>query len=121
MLGAWAIAIPYLGPPLGLRLDVPPSVEVVDHVVPGLIVLAASAAMLALQSRGRSWRTARLVACGLAFLAGFWITSTHVPLAVEAIRGVTPWPPALWHTVAGPPIVALALWMLLGPSPRAGP
>ena len=121
MLGAWAMAIPYLGPSLGLQLDVPPRVEIVDHVLPGLIVLAASAVMLALRRGGRSWRTPWLVAGGLAFLAGFWITSTHVPLALEAIRGLTPWPPALWHNLGGPPIVALALWMLLGPSPRPRP
>ena len=114
--GAWAMVPPYLGPAIGLDLDVAARVEVVDHVVPGAVALAASAAILALGRRGRGPESLPgLVAAGAAFLAGFWITSTHVPLPIEAAEGTTGWGPALLHFSAGPPVVALSLWLLLAP------
>ena len=40
LLGAWTIVVPYLAVPLGLEVKVESIVEVVDHVVPGLLVAA---------------------------------------------------------------------------------
>ena len=115
VLGAWAIVVPYLGPPLGLELDVPARVEVVDHVIPGVAALLASATAWGLQRMGRagpsdvSW----LAAEGVVFLAGFWIVSTHVPLVAEAARGESPWGATLWHNSSGLPLALAALWVLL--------
>ena len=49
LLALWSIVPPYLGPLVGLDLDVSAKLEVVDHVVPG--VLAAVAACIALVLR----------------------------------------------------------------------
>ena len=55
----------------------------------------------------------RLAACAVSCLAGLWITATHLTLIPEAADGVTGWGPALMHLSAGPPIAALALWILI--------
>ena len=113
-LGAWAAVIPYLGRAVGLTVDVAARVEFVDHVVPGVIVVLIGTwlVLLARRPAGRGDLTS-LVAAGLAFLAGFWTLATHVPLLVEAARGLAPWGAALLHASAGPPIVVLTLWLVL--------
>lgn len=109
LLGGWSIAVPYVDGALGLRVDVVQKVEVVDHVVPGAIVVAALAAMaLRRPARGSVWVLAPCV----AFLAGFWMTSTHVPLVLQAADGEAPWGGALFHTSPGPAVAVLSLWLL---------
>ncbi len=112
-LGAWAIAVPYLGPELGLRLDVASRLEFVDHVVPGTVVVVSGALLTALWARGgdaSSWLA--LAAAGASFLAGVWVVSTHVPLIADATRGAAEWGPTLLHNSAGFPVVLMALWLL---------
>ena len=109
-LAAWAIAVPWVARAVGLALDVPTRLEVIDHVVPGVVVLACCAAL------ARASEPSALPALGaaaLACLAGFWITATHAPLLPEAIDGISSWGAALLHLSAGPPITLYALWMLL--------
>jgi hypothetical protein len=120
-LGAWLLAAPYLGPALGLVLDVPPIVEVVDHVVPGLIVVTLSGAsllggapLLSVGARGGApGGFLTLAVPGLAFLAGLWGTSTHVPLVADAWAGEAPWGAALFHSVPGILIAVLSLALFL--------
>ncbi len=108
--GLWAVLPPYSGPPLNTA-DV---VEVVDHVVPGAVVLGLSAGSLALVRADRGdVGMFNLAAAGLCFLAGVWITSTHVPLAVDSARGLVPLGATLLHLASGPPIIALSLWLLV--------
>jgi hypothetical protein len=110
-LAAWAIAVPWLAAAVGFELDVATRLEIADHVIPGLVMLAA-AALLALRGGppgSRVW----LGVGAVAFLTGLWITATHVPLIPDALEGVAPWGAALLHLSAGPPILALGLWMLL--------
>jgi hypothetical protein len=108
-LAAWAVVVPWFARAVGAELDVPTRLEVIDHVVPGAIVLA-SCAFLAAAPAGE---LARLAALGVAALAGFWITATHAVLLPEAIDGISPWPAALLHLSAGAPVTVLALWLLL--------
>ena len=114
-LGAWSIATPYLGNALGLRIDVPSSVEVVDHVVPGVVVLAVSAVWILALARGRSTAGSfpGMVGAGLFFLGALWITLTHVPTLIEAAAGDLSWGPALFHSAAGPLMLGLSLWVLV--------
>lgn len=114
----WAMAVPYLAAAVGLRLDVPRSVEVVDHVVPGVVTLGAAAMLAARSRRGRPAAlgdVAWSVAAGATTLAGFWIVATHVPLLAEALDGVTPWGGALLHLSAGLPVLGAGGLMLLAP------
>jgi len=115
--GVWTIVTPYLGSLLGLEVDVAATVEVVDHVVPGAVVLLTSA--VALSRRAASEDLQSIAAIGLAFLAGFWVISTHVPLIAEAARGDSPWDATVWHNSGGFLIAALSLWLLVGPLFRA--
>lgn len=113
-LACWTIAVPYLGNAIGLDLQVAALTEIVDHVVPGAVALAAAGVLLVLRDADRpAAEVLVLVAAGLAFLAGFWVTSTHVPLLLEAARHESPWGAAIWHSSAGLPLAAAALRLLL--------
>lgn len=115
-LGAWTIAVPYLARPLGLAVDVAASIEVVDHVVPGLLV-ALAGGWLAWRGRGDPVGPAGLVASGICVLAGFWVLATHVPLLRDAADGREPWAAALWHFSTALPIISLGFFTAL----RSGP
>ena len=117
-LAAWAIAVPWLARAIGLELEVATRLEVIDHVLPGLIVLACCAAHLHPRSTGPPGSLRRLAVIGTAALAGFWITVTHAPLVGEALDGIADWGPALLHLSAGPPVTVVALWMLLTDAAR---
>jgi hypothetical protein len=112
---AWAMVVPALGRLVGLRLDVPARLEIADHVVPGLVVLAG--ALLLVTGRGgvRPGDGRWALAAGAATLAGTWVMATHVPLVAEARDGITAWGPALLHLSAGVPVLAAGLAMLLLP------
>ena len=108
VIGVWALVPPYLGPsPANLETRV----EVADHVVPSVVMLAASAAVLVRNRRREDTTAFPLVAGMVVLLAGLWMTATHVPLVNQARRGeagVT-YGAALWHTVPGLVVMALGL------------
>ncbi len=101
-LALWAIAVPYSARPLGLTVATRPIVEVVDHVVPGLVVLMVGAAATII---GRL----RLEAALLALLAALWMTGTHLPLLAQAARGEATWAAALFHSLPGIALLILAV------------
>jgi hypothetical protein len=113
-VGAWTVIVPYLGHALGLTVGVAARVEVIDHVIPGLIVVAASLYLRA-QARRAALAGERfaLPAAGLCLLAGFWVLITHLPLLGDAARSDQAWDAAIWHSVAALPIVILAVWCVL--------
>ena len=113
LLGAWAIAVPWLARALGLALDVPTRLEVIDHVVPGLVVLACSGLLGHPRTCGAPGSLPRLALLGVCALSGIWITATHLTLVPEALDGTTGWGPALMHLSAGPAVVVAALAALL--------
>lgn len=99
-LSAWAIAAPYADSSLGFDVAVRPAVEVVDHVVPGLVVIAATLLMGLVAA-------ARLPAALAIAMAGLWMTATHLPLVTQAQREGTSMAAAAWHT--GPGLCLLVL------------
>ncbi len=105
LVGLVGVFAPYTARPLGFVVAVRPIVEIVDHVVPGLVVIAASGLILATKRLS-------LVAALSAALAAFWMTATHVPLVAQAARGGVGWAAAWWHT--GPGLVLLVLSALAG-------
>lgn len=104
VIALWATLPPYTGP----ALNTAQSVEVADHVVPGLVVLAVSAVSLFLGRRPKP-DTALLVAGLVVVLAGLWMTSTHVPLLAQASRGDASWSATLYHSVPSVAVLALGL------------
>lgn len=109
VISAWALIPPYSGP----KLNTETRVEVADHVVPSIILIAASLIVLLL-SRRRAETAAglSLVAGFLVALAGLWMVVTHVPLVAQAMRGESgvTWGGALYHFT--PSLVVLILGLL---------
>lgn len=114
-LGALSILPPYLGPPLGLELDVASDVEVVDHVIPGAIVVISSllAATLLRTERITLHSLVLAVAVGVSLLCGVWQLSSHVPLVLDAGQPNTQWGTVIFHSTMGPVVAGTALALLL--------
>ena len=113
VLSGWSILPPYLGPALGLDLNVSSTVEAVDHLIPGLVALAGSVLALVLARRGEADSTAALGALGACALAGLWETVSHVSLVLDAGDSQRPWDAVLLHATAGPAVLLLSLWLIL--------
>lgn len=85
---------PYVANAVGLTLATLPINEVVDHVIPGAIVILVAWLTLL---RGQGWLGGSL----LAMVAGTWMVATHVPLLVQAAQGLVDMPTALVHSIPG--------------------
>lgn len=109
-LAAWAIAVPWLGQAVGIEFYVATRLEIADHVVPGVVLLAGAVVLAA--RGGPAGDTVSLGAGAVTFLAGLWITATHVPLIFDALEGAVTWGAALLHFSPGPPLLILGLWIL---------
>ncbi len=105
LIGIWAVLPPYSGP----SLDTAQRVEVADHVVPGVVMVATAAAayVASLRAAGATWL---LMAALLVTLSGVWMTATHVPLVAQALRQEAPWAATLYHTV--PSVVVLGFGLV---------
>lgn len=116
-VGVWAILPPYVGPSLGLGLDVSSTVEAIDHLLPGLLTILAAGAALALERRGRSDSVLGFAALAVCALAGLFQTVTHIPLVGDAGSPVAPVGSVVLHSTPGPVLLVLSLWLLLRPLP----
>ena len=118
-IGAWTAIVPYLGSALGLKVDVAARVEVVDHVIPGLLVVVAGLYLSRIARRGELRRERfALPLAGVCFLAGFWVLATHVPLLGDAAQSDQAWDAAIWHSISALPILILAVWGVLRSIPE---
>ena len=120
-LAAWSIVPPYLGPLVGLELDVASSVEVVDHVVPGVTAIAAALIALADARRGASDSVRALAALGVCALAGLFQTVTHATLVLDAGDPLRPVDTVILHATPGPALLGLSLFLMLRPAPGGIP
>lgn len=111
-LAVWLAATPYVAPAFGFTLTLDPLVEVVDHVVPGVVVVAACATALLLRRRP-SAAYAFTIAAALSMLGGLWATATHVPLLVQARQGLVTWGAAFFHSTPGVVLMVVALLALV--------
>jgi hypothetical protein len=109
-LGAWSILPPYIS-----SVDVADSVEVVDHVIPGALVVIFGAIGVWQARIGEGDSALTFIATGICFLAGFWATATHTTLWADAGDPGKPWGSVILHGSAGPAIAILAGWLLLRP------
>lgn len=113
LVGCWALLPPYSGP----FLATDDTVEVVDHVVPGVVVIALSLGSFLVGRSGRA--SAVLFPAGLGIvLAGFWMTATHLPLVLQATRAQAPWGATVYHSLPGLAVLVLGVaWTLTYRSP----
>jgi len=98
-VGLWGTVAPYIGPDVMVEAIV----ELVDHVVPGVVVLGVALLWLYRRRLG-------LVSAGLSVLAALWMVATHVPLLAQAVRGETPWAGSLWMFVPSALLLGLSAW-----------
>ncbi|HUR17872.1 MAG TPA: hypothetical protein VMZ51_02910 [Acidimicrobiales bacterium] len=109
----WALLPPYSGPDLATEMRV----EIADHVVPSILLVALSLASLIRARRLGSplgSGTFMLLAGLGILLAGFWMVATHLPLVAQARRGDVPGGTAAYHTAPGLAVMVLGLvWTVL--------
>ena len=113
----WAglvIALVALLPPYTRDLNTEMRVEIADHVVPGILMVAVSIAMLVRARRSTPQTgTFPLIAGFAILLAGLWMTATHLPLVnqARARQNDVSYLDAAWHTVPGLVVMVLgAVW-----------
>lgn len=118
-IAAWTMVVPFLGTALGLDVDVSLLVEVVDHVIPGAVIVLAGLALHRIaRRRPLAGERFALLAAGVAFLAGFWVLATHLPLVSDAADAQVTWGAAIWHSITALPIVVLACWFVVRSIPE---
>ena len=108
-----AVAAASVLPPILAELDVAAAVEIVDHVVPGMIAVAAALYAMALTRRGAGESLPALAAVGVCAVAGIWETATHVGLVLDAGGPDRPVGAVLLHASPGLVLLLLSLWLLL--------
>ena len=105
-VGVWALLPKFSGP----VLNTSDRVEIADHVVPGIVILAVSAAAVLVARRRSGSSGTPLFVIGLVVaLAGLWMTATHVPLVAQASRDEVPWDGAVYHSLPGLAVLLLGL------------
>lgn len=112
-LAAWSSVPPYLGPLVGLELEVASTVEVIDHVIPGLSAVAAAGIALFDARHGQTDSVRALAALGICVLAGLFQTVSHATLVLDAGGPLQPVGAVVLHATPGPALLAFALWLLL--------
>jgi len=117
LLAAWSIVPPYLGPLVGLELDVDSSVEIIDHVLPGVAAIGGALIALSEARLGNTDSIRSLAALGVCALAGLFQTASHFTLVLDAGGPLQPVGSVLLHASPGPALLALSLWLLLRPAP----
>ncbi len=105
---------------VGPQLATAERVEVADHLVPGLVVLAASAVVLAI-GRSRPVSGVVMLSAGMVIaLAGLWMAATHIPLVAQAARHDAPWGGTLYHSASAVLVLAYGLVWTWGSWADAG-
>jgi hypothetical protein len=117
VLALYSITPPYLGPLLGLELDVSSKVEVIDHVIPGVSAAIAAWIALSYARRGQTDSVAMLAALGLCVLAGLFQAVSHLTLVLNAGDPQAPVGSVILHATPGPALLILSLVLLLRPAP----
>ncbi len=118
VLAAWSIVPPYLGPVVGLELDVAATVEVVDHVIPGLCAVAAACIALFDARHGQTDSVRALAALGVCVLAGLFQAVSHATLVLNAGGPQQPVGAVALHATPGPALLLFSLWLLLRSQPE---
>ncbi len=101
LTAAWSVI-----PPYARDIGTEPRIEIADHVVPAVVLVAVSALALWMRS-ARNRGTLLFIAGLVVLLAGLWMTATHVPLLAQARRHEVASGDAWFHTIPGLAVLAL--------------
>jgi hypothetical protein len=114
-VAVWSILPPYVGPALGLELDVTKKIEAIDHLIPGLLAVIGASTALVLSRRGRFDSLPAFAGIAICALAGLFQTVSHVTLVLHAGGPLQPVDSVVLHASPGPVLLLLSLWLLLAP------
>jgi hypothetical protein len=114
-VAAWSILPPYIGPSLGLELDVTKKIEAIDHLIPGLLAVIGASTALVFARQGRFDGVPAFAGLAICALAGLFQTVSHVSLVLHAGGQLQPVDSVALHATPGPVLLVLALWLLLAP------
>jgi len=108
-------------------LNTEDTVEVVDHVIPGFVVVVVSLVALAVARKSAKPGPFLFIAGLVVLLAGLFMFATHVPLVMQATRGEAPWGGTVFHTSAALAVFGLGLlwattyWSATAPEAQTEP
>ncbi len=94
---------------VGPHLNVAHAVEVADHLIPGLILLAVSVVVLMVNRASPISGMSMLVAGLIIDLASLWMVVTHIPLVTQAARDEAPWAGTLYHSASAVAVMVFGL------------
>ncbi len=111
--------LPYVGFPIafwaslpqwsGPQLNVEASKEVVDHIVPAVVVVLSSIVGVWASRRPEGPGAFRFMAGLGVLLAGLWMMATHLPLLFQAMGDEAPWPATIYHNSSAFAVFGLGL------------
>ena len=107
VVGVWAIIPPYLHA-FG-KLNVEHRVEIADHVIPGVAILAVSVLGLLLLRSAAPSAILLFMGGGVIALSGFWMVATHVGLVKQARQDIVPGGAVVWHSLPGVAVLLLGV------------
>lgn len=108
-VAVWASLPEYSGP----AINTSSTTEVVDHIVPAVIIFLASIVGILAGRRPQGPGALRLIAGMTVLLAGLWMLSTHIPLVAQTMRGgpeAATWAATIYH--AAPALAVFGLGLL---------
>jgi len=104
----WASLPQYSGP----AINTSATAEVVDHIVPAVLILLCSLAAIAVSRRPQGPGAVRFIAGMGVLLAGLWMVATHFPLLTQTMRGgpeAASWAATTYHISSALAVFGLGL------------
>jgi hypothetical protein len=107
-VAVWASLPQYSGP----AINTSATTEIVDHIVPAVLILLASIVGILAGRRPQGPGALRLIAGMAVMLAGLWMIATHFPLVAQTMRGgpdAATWAATIYHTAPALAVFGLGL------------
>ena len=104
----WASLPQYSGP----AINTSATTEIVDHIVPAILVVLCSLVGIAASRRPQGPGALRFIAGLGVLLAGLWMLATHFPLVLQTMRGgpeAASWAATIYHTSSALAVFGLGL------------
>ncbi len=107
-VAVWASLPQYSGP----AINTSNTAEIVDHIVPAVLVVLCSLVGIAASRRPAGPGALRFIAGMGVLLAGLWMVATHFPLVTQTMRGgpeAASWAATIYHTSSALAVFGLGL------------
>jgi len=107
-VAVWASLPQYSGP----AINTSNTAEVVDHIVPAVLVVLCSLVGIAASRRAAGPGALRFIAGMGVLLAGLWMVATHFPLVTQTMRGgpeAASWAATIYHSSSALAVFGLGL------------